>query len=313
MTEPLPVAVIGCGRMGRLHARVYSQMPSVKLIGVFDANAEAARETAEDYNTAALSMDEILARAKAVTIAVPTTYHLATAEPFLQRGIACLIEKPLAPTSADGRKLVELAAAGKAVLQVGHIERFNPAVRSMLQLHIVPGFLEVTRISPLSFRSTDVGVVLDMMIHDIDIVLQLANSKVTKIDATGVSVIGEAEDVCNARLKFANGCVANLTASRVSSERVRKLRAFLPSRYYSLDYQAQEIRGYRLEERDGERKILPDDLPIVRIEPLRRELEAFVAACTGGVGGVEASAPLVSGAAGRQALATALAVVAAIR
>ena len=311
MTEPLPVAVIGCGRMGRLHARVYSQMPSVKLIGVFDANAEAARETAEDYNTAALSMDEILARAKAVTIAVPTTYHLATAEPFLQRGIACLIEKPLAPTSADGRKLVELAAAGKAVLQVGHIERFNPAVRSMLQLHIVPGFLEVTRISPLSFRSTDVGVVLDMMIHDIDIVLQLANSKVTKIDATGVSVIGEAEDVCNARLKFANGCVANLTASRLSMKTERRLRAFSSDTYVSLDYQkkygiairksgnVEKVRDVIAKIRSGEIEDLSDlnytelvdvqELEINDVEPLRAELDAFVDAAQGN------SKPVVSG------------------
>jgi len=311
MSELLPVAVIGCGRMGRLHARVYSQMPSVKLVGVFDANAEAAKETAEDYGTAALSMEEILSQAKAVTIAVPTTYHLSTAEPFLKRGIACLIEKPLAPTSADARKLVELAAAGNAVLQVGHIERFNPAVRSMLQLHIVPGFLEVTRISPLSFRSTDVGVVLDMMIHDIDIVLQLANSKVTKIDATGVSVIGEAEDVCNARLKFANGCVANLTASRLSMKTERRLRAFSSDTYVSLDYQkkygiairksgnVEKVRDVIAKIRSGEIEDLSDlnytelvdvqELEISDVEPLRAELDAFVDAAQG------KSKPVVSG------------------
>ena len=311
MSELLPVAVIGCGRMGRLHARVYSQMPSVKLVGVFDANAEAAKETAEDYGTAALSMEEILSQAKAVTIAVPTTYHLSTAEPFLKRGIACLIEKPLAPTSADARKLVELAAAGNAALQVGHIERFNPAVRSMLQLHIVPGFLEVTRISPLSFRSTDVGVVLDMMIHDIDIVLQLANSKVTKIDATGVSVIGEAEDVCNARLKFANGCVANLTASRLSMKTERRLRAFSSDTYVSLDYQkkygiairksgnVEKVRDVIAKIRSGEIEDLSDlnytelvdvqELEISDVEPLRAELDAFVDAAQG------KSKPVVSG------------------
>ena len=297
--------------MGRLHARVYSQMPTVKLVGVYDANADAAADTASDYGTQPLSIDALLDQAKAVTVAVPTTFHLPTAEPFLARGIACLIEKPLAPTSADARQLVARAAQGNAVLQVGHIERFNPAVRSMLELGIAPKFMEVTRISPLSFRSTDVGVVLDMMIHDIDIVLQLARSHVVKIDAVGVNVIGEAEDICNVRLKFANGCVANLTASRLSMKTERRLRAFASDTYVSLDYQkkygiairkggnVEKVRDVIAKIRSGEIEDLSDlnytelvdvqELEISDVEPLRAELDAFVSAAKGD------SKPVVSG------------------
>ena len=311
MSEQLPVAVVGCGRMGRLHARVFSQMPRVKLVGVYDANTEAAEETAEKYGTVAAPLDALLQQTKAVVIAVPTTHHLATATPFLERGIACLIEKPLAGNSAEGRAIVDLAARHKAVLQVGHIERFNPAVRAMLELKIVPGFLEVTRISPLSFRSIDVGVVLDVMIHDIDIVLQLANSPLKQVDAVGVNVIGDAEDICNVRLKFENGCVANLTASRLSMKTERRLRAFSSDTYVSLDYQKKyglairksgnvdKVRDVVRQIRAGEIEDLSEvnytelvdvqELSIDDVEPLRAELEAFVDSVTLG------TPPVVSG------------------
>jgi predicted dehydrogenase len=287
--------------MGRLHARVYSQMPNVKLVGVYDANEDAARDTAEDYNTeVAHSVESLLDRVQAVTIAVPTTYHLPIATPFLERGISCLIEKPLAKDSTEAKQLLALAARYKAMIQVGHIERFNPAVRAMLELDIAPGFLEVARISPLSFRSIDVGVVLDMMIHDIDIVLQLARSPITSIDAVGVSVIGEAEDICNARLRFANGCVANLTASRLSLKTERKLRVFGQDTYVSLDYakrygiaikkgeNVDVIRDVVARIKAGEIEDLSDvnytdlvdvqELQIEDEEPLRAELDAFVEA-----------------------------------
>jgi predicted dehydrogenase len=290
--------------MGRLHARVYSQMPEVKLVGVYDANEDAARDTAEEYNTQHVaSLDELLDKVQAVTIAVPTTYHLATATPFLERGIACLIEKPIAKDSKEARQILALAARYKAMVQVGHIERFNPAVRAMLELDITPGFMEVTRISPLSFRSIDVGVVLDMMIHDIDIVLQLARSPITSIDAVGVSVIGDAEDICNARLRFANGCVANIVASRLSLKTERKLRIFGADQYVSLDYQKRygiSIRkGKNIETvreiigqiKRGEIEDLSDlnytelvdvnELKIEDEEPLRGELDAFIEAATG--------------------------------
>ncbi len=304
MSQIIPVAVVGCGRMGRLHARVYSQMPNVKLVGVYDANEDAARDVADEYNAKhAESIEELLDQVHAVTIAVPTTYHLATATPFLERGIACLIEKPIAKDSTEARQILALAARYKSMVQVGHIERFNPAVRAMLELDITPGFMEVTRISPLSFRSIDVGVVLDMMIHDIDIVLQLARSPITSIDAVGVSVIGDAEDICNARLRFANGCVANLTASRLSLKTERKLRIFGADQYVSLDYQKRygiairkgqnidKVREIIGQIKRGEIEDLSDlnytelvdvnELKIEDEEPLRAELDAFIEAATG--------------------------------
>lgn len=304
MNQVIPVAVVGCGRMGRLHARVYSQMPDVKLVGVYDADEESARETAETYSTQAVSsMEALLDKIQAVTIAVPTTYHLKTATPFLERGIACLIEKPIARDSTEARQILALAARYKALVQVGHIERFNPAVRAMLELGIQPGFMEVIRISPLSFRSIDVGVVLDMMIHDIDIVLQLTRSPITSIDAVGVSVIGEAEDICNARLRFANGCVANITASRLSLKTERKLRIFGTEQYVSLDYQkrygimirkgsnVETVRRIIEQIRRGEIEDLSDlnytelvdvqELQIEDEEPLRAELNAFMQAVRG--------------------------------
>ena len=289
--------------MGRLHARVLSQMPRVKLVGVYDANADAAADTAEQYGTVAADLHTLAAQAKAVVIAVPTTHHRGVARGFLEHGVACLIEKPLADNSREARAIVDAAAKHNALVQVGHIERFNPAVRAMLELKIVPGFLEVTRISPLSFRSIDVGVVLDVMIHDIDIVLQLANSPLKQVDAVGVCVIGDAEDICNARLTFENGCVANLTASRLSMKTERRLRAFSADAYVSLDYQKKyglAIRkGGNVDKvRDVVRQIKAgeiDDLSqlnytelvdvqepkIDDIEPLRAELEAFADAVEG--------------------------------
>src|SRR4051812_49436158 len=214
--DPVPVAVIGCGRMGQLHARVYSQMDSVRLVGVHDADPDVAAMTVEKYGGEVFKrIDDLAERVQAATIAVPTQHHAFVAEPLLRRGVACLIEKPLAKDVEEAKQIVGWAKEHRAIVQVGHIERFNPAIRSMSKLAVDPRFIEVVRISPLTFRSIDVGVVLDVMIHDIDIVLKLARSPVARIDAVGVSVIGEVEDICNARLMFENGCVANLTASRL--------------------------------------------------------------------------------------------------
>lgn len=301
---PLSVGVIGTGRMGRLHARVYSQMPQVKLVGVYDANPEAAAEAAEQYDTKAFTdLGELLGQVSAVTIATPTVTHLEMARACLSRRVPCLIEKPLAKDSHEARQIVELSQAHKTLVQVGHIERFNPAVRAVDRLKMSPRFIEVTRISPLTFRSIDVGVVLDMMIHDIDIVLKLSGSKVSRVDAIGVSIIGNVEDVCNARLEFENGCVANLTASRVALKTERKLRVFSPDAYVSLDYQkkygiiAQKsgnldaIRNAVGKIRRGEIEDLSDlnyqdlvnveELQIDDVEPLRAEQEAFVGAVAG--------------------------------
>jgi predicted dehydrogenase len=301
---PLAVGVIGTGRMGRLHARVYSQMPQVKLVGVYDVNPESAQEAAEKYDTRAIAdLDELLSQVSAVTIATPTITHLEMARACLARKVPCLIEKPLAKDSHEARQIVELAREHNTLVQVGHIERFNPAVRAVDRLKMVPRFIEVTRISPLTFRSIDVGVVLDMMIHDIDIVLKLSASNVSRVDAIGVSIIGNVEDVCNARLEFENGCVANLTASRVALKTERKLRVFSPDAYVSLDYQkkygiiAQKsgnldaIRNAVAKIRRGEVEDLSDlnyqdlvnveELQIDDVEPLRAEQESFVGAVAG--------------------------------
>jgi predicted dehydrogenase len=288
--------------MGQLHARVYSQMPQVRLVGLFDADRDVASAAQEKYGGEIFdSVDAMAQRVDAVTIAVPTQFHASVAEPLLKRKVACLIEKPLAKDIAEARQIVQWARESGAVVQVGHIERFNPIVRSMTKLEVEPRFIEVIRISPLTFRSIDVGVVLDMMIHDIDIVLRLARSKVTKIDAIGVSVIGvppAPEDICNARLTFENGCVANMTASRLALKVERKLRVFSPDAYVSIDYQKKHgmvarktknlaaIRDAVAQIRAGEVDDLsqlnfPDlvsieELAIDDIEPLRAELESFV-------------------------------------
>ncbi len=296
---PLPVAVIGCGRMGRLHARFYSQMPQVRLVGLYDANPEAAESVADEFGTRAFEkLDDLLSQVAAATIAVPTVSHPDCAIKCMQAGVACLIEKPLAKDVADAQRIVDASHRYNVTVQVGHIERFNPAIRAMQAMQIQAGFIEVTRISPLTFRSIDVGVVLDMMIHDIDIVLQLAQSKVVRIDATGVSITGEAEDICNARLVFENGCVANMTASRLALKTERKLRVFSSDAYVSVDYQKRygivahrsgnvdAIRDAVSRIKSGEIQDLSDlnfadlvtiqELQIDDADPLRGELESFV-------------------------------------
>lgn len=301
-SDRIPVGVVGCGRMGLLHARVYSQMPQVRLVGVYDADADVARAASEKHGGEVFDSIEALAeKVSAVTVAVPTQFHATVAQPLLKRGVACLIEKPLAKDVAEGKQIVQWAKEGNAVVQVGHIERFNPIVRSMSKLEVRPRFIEVIRISPLTFRSIDVGVVLDMMIHDIDIVLKLASSKVAKIDAIGVSVIGvppAPEDICNARLTFENGCVANMTASRLALKVERKLRVFSHDAYVSIDYQKKygmvarktenlnAIRSAVSRIRSGEVEDLSqldfaelvnvEELQIDDTEPLRAELDSFI-------------------------------------
>jgi predicted dehydrogenase len=277
----------------------------VKLVGLYDADRDVAAAACEKYGGEVFdTVDAMAEKVKAVTIAVPTNVHAAVARPLLQRKVACLIEKPLAKDIAEAKQIVAWAKESGAVVQVGHIERFNPIVRSMSKVAIEPRFIEVIRISPLTFRSIDVGVVLDVMIHDIDIVLQLARSKVAKIDAVGVSVIGGVEDICNARLTFENGCVANMTASRLALKTERKLRVFSSDAYVSIDYQKKygivarktenltAIRDTITKIRAGEIEDLSqlnfmelvniEELTVDDVEPLRAELEAFVASVTQG-------------------------------
>lgn len=292
--------------MGRNHVRLLSSLPGAELVGVYDPRPEAAESVAREHGARVFQRLENLAgMIEAAVVAAPTAAHAEMGCALLARGLHVLIEKPLASSLAEADALLE--RAGDRVLAVGHVEFYNPAVQALLSLGSAPRFVEVQRLGVFSPRSLDVDVILDLMIHDLQILHALDASPVAEIRATGIAVLSPRIDIANVRIELASGGVANLTASRVSSERVRKLRAFLPNRYYSLDYEAQEIKGYRLEETGTQRRILPDDLPVLRAEPLRRELEAFLAACRG------EAAPRVDGRQGRQALATALAVVEAIR
>ena len=292
--------------MGRNHVRLLSSLPGSELVGVYDPRPEAAEAAAREHGARVFpSLEELAGEIEAAVVAAPTVAHAEMGCALLDRGLHVLIEKPLAASLEEADRL--LAHSGDRVLAVGHIEFFNPAVQALLAVGSPPRFVEVQRLGVFSPRSLDVDVVLDLMIHDLQILHALDPSPVAEIRATGIAVLSSRIDIANVRVELASGAVANLTASRVSSERARRLRVFLPNRYYSLDYQAQEIKGYRLEGEGEQRRILPDDLPLERAEPLRRELEAFLAACRG------EAAPQVSGEQGRRALETALAVVEAIR
>jgi predicted dehydrogenase len=292
--------------MGRNHVRLLSSLPGAELVGVYDPRPEAAEAAAREHGARVFPrLEDLAGEIEAAVVAAPTVAHAEMGCALLDRGLHVLIEKPLAASLEEADRL--LAHAGDRVLAVGHIEFFNPAVQALLAVGSPPRFVEVQRLGVFSPRSLDVDVVLDLMIHDLQILHALDPSPVAEIRATGIAVLSSRIDIANVRVELASGAVANLTASRVSSERARRLRVFLPNRYYSLDYQAQEIKGYRLEGEGEQRRILPDDLPLERAEPLRRELEAFLAACRG------EPAPRVSGEQGRRALETALAVVEAIR
>ncbi len=230
-------AVIGAGKMGGIHAKVYGQLPQSELVAVVDTDIAKAKSIAEQYNCSAYSdCADIIGKVDAVTIAAPTVAHLELAKIFIQNNIAVLIEKPLAATVEQGQEIVELARKKNTVVAVGHSERCNPVVQAIKRLSIEPKFIESSRISPYPFRSTDVGVVLDVMIHDIDIILSLAASEIKRVDAAGVNVIGDKEDICNARIVFENGCIANVTASRLAIKTERKVRLFSRKAYLSVDY-----------------------------------------------------------------------------
>ena len=238
MSQPLPVAVIGAGHMGKHHVRLYSQMPQARLVAVIDANAERAKAMAEPLGVRhGTSLTPEMGDIAAVSIAVPTIHHLPIARPLMERGISVLIEKPLAPSGVEAGEIAELGSKNGVVVAVGHTERFNPAVRAVTKLGMKPKFVETHRISPFPFRSADVGVVFDVMIHDIDVLLSLVQDEVSRVDAVGVNVVGRHEDIANARLVFKGGAVATLTASRVALKTERKLRAFSENAYVTVDYQ----------------------------------------------------------------------------
>ena len=235
--DKIRTAVIGAGKMGAIHTRMYNELEQSRLVAVVDSNAERAQQLAEQYNCRAYTdCAEILGKVDAVTIATPTITHLELAEIFIENGVSVMVEKPLAANVKQGRKIVELAKNKNGRLAVGHSERCNPVVQAMKRFDIEPKFIEANRISPYPFRSTDIGVVLDVMIHDIDIILSLAASRIKKVDAVGINVISEKEDICNARIFFENGCIANITASRLALKTERKLRVFSRQAYLSADF-----------------------------------------------------------------------------
>lgn len=272
--DKIRVAVIGAGVFGRHHLRILKQAANADLVAVVDANAERGEAAAKDFGCAALpDAGELVGKVDAAVIAAPTSLHAELGVPLLENGIDLLVEKPIAATHDEAASLVDAAQRQGRILQVGHLERFNPAVTALAKIRTVPLFFEVHRLSVFSPRSLDVDVVLDLMIHDLDIVLSLAGALPDEIRAAGVHILSEKVDIANVRLAFPNGCIANLTASRVSTERVRKLRLFQPSQYISLDYEKQQAAVFTV---SAQHQIGFQNLAIEKVEPLRLEVEDFL-------------------------------------
>jgi len=339
MSEILRVGVVGVGHLGSQHARIYSELAKrsngqYSFVGVCDTDSIRVRALTEKVGGGTFeSAAELADFVDAVSVATPTETHYKVARVFLERGKHVLVEKPITDSLRQAEELVALARKNKCVLQVGHIERFNPVMRYLNDILQEARFIEVHRLSPFPGRSTDIGVVLDLMIHDLDVVLSLVKAPLTAVDAVGIPVLSESEDIANARLKFADGCVANITASRVSAERMRKIRIFGRTEhgaaYISLDYMKQEGELYRVAAEDAQesgllkkllagrhasivsefagRKIIREPVPIERDEPLKLELQHFMESirlhCD----------PLVTGEAAKQALELAMEITAQAR
>jgi len=299
------VGVVGVGALGQHHARVYAQLPGARLAGVYDVDPSRAAEVATRHGIPAFArLRELIGEADAISVAVPTVDHHRVARELLEAGKDVLVEKPMTARLDEAEDLVRLAAERGALLQVGHIERFNPAVDILRKATSEPRFIEVHRLSPFSARSLDVDVVLDLMIHDLDIVLCLDDSPAVQVDAVGVPVLTPKVDIANVRLRLASGLIANLTASRVSVEKVRKFRVFSPKSYISVDFAARSAQVCRLIEGADGPEIAVERTAAPNEEPLRRQLAAFIAAVR------DRSAPLVTGSDGLRALALAHSVLA---
>jgi predicted dehydrogenase len=297
----MKLAVIGVGHLGRHHARILSALPDVELVGIVDVNQERTEQVAAAHHTQPIrDAADLVGRVDGVVIATPTASHASVARRFLEAGMAVLIEKPLARSMAEADELVQLASANGAVLAVGHTERFNPAVTAARPLLTTPRFVEVHRLGAFPDRSLDIDVVFDLMIHDLDVVLSIVNSPVAAIDAVGVPVLTPRIDIANVRLRFESGCIVNLTASRISRDRTRKIRFFQPESYVAIDYAAQEVEMWRLVRQPaGMPTIEGGPVPVISDEPLKRELEDFVGAIR------DRRLPEVTGEDGRRALALA--------
>jgi predicted dehydrogenase len=332
MSEVMKLGVVGVGHLGSQHARLYAEIAKrsngqVQLLGLYDTDNVRARAQAEKLGAGTFaSVDELASFADAASIATPTETHYNVARVFLERGKHVLIEKPITNNLRHAEELVALARRNNCVLQVGQVERFNPVMRYLDEVLAEARFIEVHRLSPYPGRSTDIGVVLDLMIHDLDVVLSIVKQPVTGIDAVGIPVLSQSEDIANARIKFAHGCVANITASRVSAERMRKIRLFGRTEhgaaYISLDYMKQEGELYRVAGEDAQqsgilkkllagkhasivsefagKKIVREPVPIERDEPLKLELQHFIESIR------LRREPLVTGEAAKQALELAM-------
>jgi len=302
--DTLKTAVIGVGYLGKFHAEKYAALPGSTLIGVADADAETAQAIADKHGVAAYAdYRELLDKVDAVSIVVPTQLHYDVAKEFLSRGVHVLLEKPITATVDQASELVAIAAEHGAVFQVGHLERFNPAILALEDILKQPLFIESDRVAPFNPRGADVSVVLDLMIHDIDIILDIVGSPLERIDANGVPVLSQDIDIANARLQFANGCVANVTASRVGLKSERKMRLFQHDAYISIDYQNKKLGVHRKgsgEMYPGIAEIDSEELVFEQGDALKAEIEAFLKAIA------EGTEPVVSGADGLRALETAL-------
>lgn len=296
--------MIGVGYLGRFHARIYASLPGVELVGVADIDAATARDVAAQHGCLAFTDPLALLEhgVEAVSVVVPTSSHLEVARPFLEHGVHMLMEKPLAPTYEEAAELVELAERAGVVFQVGHLERFNAGVMALAERCRNPRFIEVHRLGQFVARATDVDVVTDLMIHDIDIVLALVKSPIRSIAASGTPVLTDHVDIANARIEFENGAVANVTASRVSNKKLRRIRVFGARRYYGLDYieQKLEIASAVPSEQGGWPKIVTEQVAIQPRPPLDTELESFVNAVR------HRTPPLVNGRVALEALRVAL-------
>jgi predicted dehydrogenase len=291
--KTLRVGVVGVGHIGSNHARLYAELDSAEFTAVYDVDLVRGRYIAEKYRaTAATSLAQFTEMIDAASVATPTNTHHEIAKHLLNNGKHLLVEKPIAENTSDASELAELAARNKLILQVGHVERFNPALAALEARLTHPRFIEAHRLSPYPNRSTEISVVLDLMIHDLEIILHLVSSPVQNIDAVGVPVLSRTADIANARLHFENGCIANITSSRISPERMRKVRVFQEDVYLSLDYENQTGEIYRRV--DG--KIARAEVEIEHGQPLKRELAAFIECARTGreprVSGFQATAAL---------------------
>jgi predicted dehydrogenase len=294
----IPVGVVGVGHLGRHHARLYAGLPGVRLVGVADHDTARARSIAESHGCAAYAdASELVGQVEAASVAVPTEAHRAVAEPLLEAGVDLLVEKPLAPTLADADSILATAERCSRRVMVGHSERFHPAVLALAREVSRPRFFEIHRLAAFSARSTDIDVVLDLMIHDLDLLLHLDGTDPVAIDAVGVNALTDRVDIANARIRMASGAVANLTASRISAEPVRRVRVFQARTYLACDTQRRSLDRYRLETDDaGGARIVHRRLPVEDAEPLGLELAAFVASVRDG------TPPPVDARQGRRAL-----------